>query len=194
MSQLHSRLTSIMSIALVLFLLGLILLIGVLGKELSAYVKENISFSIVLKDALSTTEIKKMQKQLDALPYIKSTTYISKEQAAKELLKFGCKAVLLKGGHLGGNQMVDVLLMAGRTAPRLYSATKVESRNTHGTGCSLSSAIATLLAQGRSLPEAVDGAKTYVREGIRKGKDIEIGSGHGPLNHFFAPIPMKIKE
>ena len=74
-----------MSIALVLFLLGLILLIGVLGKELSAYVKENISFSIVLKDALSTTEIKKMQKQLDALPYIKSTTYISKEQAAKEL-------------------------------------------------------------------------------------------------------------
>lgn len=85
MSQLHSRLTSIMSIALVLFLLGLILLIGVLGKELSAYVKENISFSIVLKDAISTTEIKKMQKQLDALPYIKSTTYISKEQAAKEL-------------------------------------------------------------------------------------------------------------
>ena len=85
MSQLHSRLTSIMSIALVLFLWGLILLIGVLGKELSAYVKENISFSIVLKDALSTTEIKKMQKQLDALPYIKSTTYISKEQAAKEL-------------------------------------------------------------------------------------------------------------
>lgn len=85
MSQLHSRLTSIMSIALVLFLLGLILLIGVLGKELSAYVKENISFSIVLKDALSTTEIKKMQKQLDALPYIKSTIYISKEQAAKEL-------------------------------------------------------------------------------------------------------------
>ena len=61
MSQLHSRLTSIMSIALVLFLLGLILLIGVLGKELSAYVKENISFSIVLKEALSTTEIKKMQ-------------------------------------------------------------------------------------------------------------------------------------
>ncbi len=85
MSQLHSRLTSIISIALVLFLLGLILLIGVLGKELSAYVKENISFSIVLKDALSTTEIKKMQKKLDALPYIKSTTYISKEQAAKEL-------------------------------------------------------------------------------------------------------------
>lgn len=122
------------------------------------------------------------------------STVSDMQQAAKELLKFGCKAVLLKGGHLGGNQMVDVLLMVGRTAPRLYSATKVESRNTHGTGCSLSSAIATLLAQGRSLPEAVDGAKTYVREGIRKGKDIEIGSGHGPLNHFFAPIPMKIKE
>lgn len=85
MSQLHSRLTSIISIALVLFLLGLIFLIGLLGKELSVYVKENISFSIVLKNALSTAEIKQMQKKLDARPYIKSTTYISKEQAAKEL-------------------------------------------------------------------------------------------------------------
>ena len=79
----NSRLTSVISISLVLFLLGLILLIGMLGNKLSVYVKENLSFSIVLKD--NQTEIKKMQKSLDALPFIKSTEYISKEQAAKEL-------------------------------------------------------------------------------------------------------------
>ena len=81
----HSRLTSIISIALVLFLMGLIMLMGLLGNKLSVYVKENLSFSIVLKDNIKETEIKKMQTKLDALPYIKSTAYISKEQAAKEL-------------------------------------------------------------------------------------------------------------
>ncbi len=81
----NSRLTSVISISLVLFLLGLILLIGMLGNRLSVYVKENLSFSIVLKDNQKETEIKKMQKSLDALPFIKSTEYISKEQAAKEL-------------------------------------------------------------------------------------------------------------
>jgi cell division transport system permease protein len=80
-----SRLTSIVSIALVLFLLGLICLFGLLGNKLSEYVKENISFSIILKDNVSDANIKKMQKQLDAKTYIKSTEYISKEQAAKEL-------------------------------------------------------------------------------------------------------------
>ena len=81
----NSRLTSIVSISLVLFLLGLILLMGLLGNKLSAYVKENLSFSIVLKDNQKEADIKKMQSSLDALPFIKSTEYISKEQAIKEL-------------------------------------------------------------------------------------------------------------
>lgn len=81
----HSRLTAIISIALVLFLMGLIMLMGLLGNKLSVYVKENLSFSIVLKDKLKETDIQKMQHKLDALPFIKSTAYISKEQAAKEL-------------------------------------------------------------------------------------------------------------
>lgn len=81
----NSRLTSIISIALVLFLLGLICLLGLLGNKLSEYVKENISFSIVLKDNIKDADIRKMQSQLDARPYIKSTEYISKDQAAKEL-------------------------------------------------------------------------------------------------------------
>lgn len=81
----HSRITSIISISLVLFLLGLIFLIGLLGNELSVYVKENISFSVILKDNQKEAEIKKVQRTLNALPFIKSTEYISKEQAAKEL-------------------------------------------------------------------------------------------------------------
>ncbi|MDH6342211.1 cell division transport system permease protein [Parabacteroides sp. PFB2-12] len=81
----NSRLTSIISIALVLFLLGLIVLMGLLGNQLSAYVKENISFSIVLKDNLREADIRSMQKSLEAKPFIKSTEYISKELAAKEL-------------------------------------------------------------------------------------------------------------
>lgn len=81
----HSRLTSIISIALVLFLLGLILLMGLLGSRLSAYVKENISFSVILRDNQKEADIKGIQKSLNALPFIKSTEYISKEQAAKEL-------------------------------------------------------------------------------------------------------------
>lgn len=81
----NSRLTSIISIALVLFLLGLIFFIGLLGQKLSVYVRENISFSVVLKESSKDADIKKMQKQLDSRPYIKSTEYISKEQAEKEL-------------------------------------------------------------------------------------------------------------
>lgn len=81
----NSRFTSVISIALVLFLLGLIFLMGLMGNRLSVFVKENISFSIVLKDNQKEGDIKKMQKSLDGLPFIKSTEYISKEQAAKEL-------------------------------------------------------------------------------------------------------------
>ncbi|MDD2437947.1 MAG: permease-like cell division protein FtsX [Massilibacteroides sp.] len=81
----NSRLTSVISIALVLFLFGLVFLIGLLGNKLSVYVKENLSFSILLKDNQKESEIKRIQKTLDAQPFIKSTVYISKEQAAREL-------------------------------------------------------------------------------------------------------------
>lgn len=81
----HSRLTSVISISLVLFLLGLIFLMGLLGNKLSVYVKENISFSIVLNDSQKEADIKRMKKNLEAMPFIKSAEYISKAQAAKEL-------------------------------------------------------------------------------------------------------------
>ncbi|WP_080905304.1 ABC transporter permease [Parabacteroides sp. Marseille-P3160] len=81
----NSRLISVVSISLVLFLLGLIFLLGLLGNQLSDYVRENISFSVVLKDAQDESDAVRLQKRLEALPFIKSTEYISKEQAAKEM-------------------------------------------------------------------------------------------------------------
>ncbi len=114
------------------------------------------------------------------------------EIAAPELLKYGCGAALLKGGHLEGGKMCDVLQIAGEEKPHLFVSDKIESKNTHGTGCTLSSAIATFLALGYDMPQAVEHAKAYVTGGIHAGKDIHIGEGHGPLNHFYAPVPMKI--
>lgn len=81
----NSRLTSVISIALVLFLLGLIFLMGIMGDTLSRFVKENITFSVVLKDNIQESDVKRMQKRLETESFIKSTEYISKEQASKEL-------------------------------------------------------------------------------------------------------------
>lgn len=116
------------------------------------------------------------------------------EAASMELLKLGCKAVLLKGGHLEGGKMCDVLQREGEGRPHLFTSDKIESNNTHGTGCTLSSAIATFLALGYDMPQAVERAKAYVTGGIMAGKEIHIGEGHGPLNHFYAPVAMNIRE
>lgn len=112
--------------------------------------------------------------------------------AGKELLGMGCGSVLIKGGHLEGDDMCDVLCSAGVEKPYIFKAGKIDSKNTHGTGCTLSSAIATLLALGHELPEAVSEAKEYVYKGIESGKDVHIGEGHGPLNHFHSPVKMHI--
>ena len=81
----NSRLTSTISISLVLFLLGLIALMGLLANNLSVYVRENIAFSVILKDEMKEVDVKRLQKRLDASDYVKSTEFISKERAAKEL-------------------------------------------------------------------------------------------------------------
>lgn len=114
--------------------------------------------------------------------------------AARCLLQFGSRAVLLKGGHLRGEEMVDVLQEADGQSPTLYSMPKVISRNTHGTGCTLSSAIATYLSIGESMKPAVQKAKDYVYHCLESGKDVQIGTGHGPMNHLHSPIAMRIIE
>lgn len=132
--------------------------------------------------------------EAEALTGKKISTINGMEAAAQELLSFGSQAVLVKGGHLKEEEMCDVLYIKGEAHPRRFSSQKIESRNTHGTGCTLSSAIATYLALGEPLAEAVRKAKAYVYQGILNGKDVHIGEGHGPLNHFFAPVAMQINE
>lgn len=109
------------------------------------------------------------------------------EQAATELSQhYGC-AFLLKGGHLEGDRMTDVLF-DGQT--HHFSSARINTSNLHGTGCTLSSAIATFLGQGNSLPEAVRLAKAYMDKTIKAASQWEIGSGYGPLCHF--PPDLKL--
>ncbi len=112
--------------------------------------------------------------------------------AAKALASSGSKSVLIKGGHLSGEEMTDILWMADEQKIYTYSAKKTHTKNLHGTGCSLSSAIAASLAFGETIPQAVNLAKEYITKAIESGKDIEIGHGNGPVNHFFDPVKLKI--
>jgi hydroxymethylpyrimidine/phosphomethylpyrimidine kinase len=113
------------------------------------------------------------------------------DQAAVDLLAQGARAVLLKGGHLPGDQVVDLLAIPAQPWLRLRSA-RIASRNVHGTGCTLSSAIASYLARGLALPQAVERARGYILEAIRCGAEVQTGQGHGPLCHGHAPLPMVI--
>ena len=109
------------------------------------------------------------------------------EAAARDLLAMGAPAVLLKGGHLPGMEVADLLVTGPGPAQRLVSR-RIESRNTHGTGCTLSSAIASHLALGQPLDRAVALARAYILQAIEQGADVYTGAGHGPLNHGFAPV------
>lgn len=110
------------------------------------------------------------------------------QQAAQELSCRYRTSFLIKGGHLAGNEMCDVLYCKhfppAPSACMLFTHPKIQSHNLHGTGCTLSSAIATFLAHGNSLDTAVCRAKEYINAAILRGKDMKIGQGNGPLWHF----------
>ena len=112
--------------------------------------------------------------------------------AAQELLAMGAKAVLLKGGHLPGDRVSDLLMTAGGLV-HWMRAPRIQTVNTHGTGCTLSSAIAAHLALGFSLPAAVEAARQFVRAALQAGAMVQTGAGSGPLNHGHAPQPMKLR-
>jgi len=101
------------------------------------------------------------------------------KRAGEKLLSLGAKAVLMKGGHLEGDRVVDLLIQAGRIDR--FEDARIASRSTHGTGCTLASAIAAGLAQKMSLADAVARARAYVRDAIATAPGY--GRGHGPLNH-----------
>ena len=106
------------------------------------------------------------------------------ERQGKALLAYGPKAVLMKGGHLESEESPDLLITA--QGLQWYDSPRIDTKNTHGTGCTLSSAIAAQIAKGNSYEEAIRHAKAYVHAAIASADSLHIGSGHGPTHHFHA--------
>jgi len=104
-------------------------------------------------------------------------------QAAADLQALGCRSVLVKGGHLEGAESIDILF-DGRDY-REFSLPRLITQNTHGTGCTLSAAIAALLPQRLDTASAVRDAKAYVSGAIAASGALSVGGGHGPLHHFW---------
>ena len=122
------------------------------------------------------------------------SSYHDKEQAALTLFGYGARAVLLKGGHEDGDQKSDILFINSQSGIEslTFTSETITTRNTRGTGCTLSSAIAAFIARGCDMVEAIREAKNYVAEAIRSGADVEIGGGIGPVNHGFNPKKMLV--
>jgi len=118
------------------------------------------------------------------------------EDAAHELMNMGANAVLIKGGHLDQPNLVDILFVSRQSTKTEIVRPRINTRNLHGTGCTLSSAVACFLAQGYPLKNAVKGAQDFVYQAITHGAEMQISFhpelGHGPVNHFFSPIALKL--
>ena len=121
-------------------------------------------------------------------------TDTSVDDAAQAILRLGVKALLIKGGHAEGNTKTDYLyIYKGEGVKRVeFTAETIDTPNTHGTGCTLSSAIAALLACGNGLEDAVRQAKEYLTEALKAGAGVHVGRGHGPVCHFYADRVMRL--
>ena len=160
-----------------------------LSIEAQETIKENL---IPIADLL-TPNIPEMKALTDS----SLSSLEEKKEAAQQLFNLGAKAILLKGGHEEGEVKTDVLFYKGQQSTdngqqtlSMFTSETVVTKNTHGTGCTLSSAIAAFIARGLSLEDAISEAKNYVTEAIRAGADIKIGKGIGPVNHAFNPQKM----
>ena len=105
------------------------------------------------------------------------------QAALPELMALGARYILLKGGHLAGADSTD--LLAGPEGTQTFAAPRIATTNDHGTGCTLSSAIAALLPH-HDMPEAVERAKAYLHAALAESEALDVGQGHGPVHHFHA--------
>lgn len=115
--------------------------------------------------------------------------HLNAMQTAAVALAAHGNAVLLKGGHLKGEQVFDVLAQRDGSS-EVFASPYIQSSNVHGTGCTLSAAIAAYLALRTSLHEAIVMGRAFIANAIRYGSDVQTGEGNGPLNHFFNPKPL----
>lgn len=140
---------------------------------LATVITPNLPEAGVLLDERAPETLKEMRRAAEKL---------------RELLRGdGQRWVLLKGGHLPASEPIDLLHDGDRMIE--LAAPRIETRNTHGTGCTLSSALATLLARGADVPAAARAAKDYVTEAMRHADALDVGRGHGPLHHFWQLWP-----
>ena len=120
------------------------------------------------------------------------------ESAGRIILNLGCKSVLVKGGHLDiGGKSIDCLIFRDRENEiniEYFESHRINTINTHGTGCTLSSAIATFLGQGLGLKESILRAKRYITFAIESAKNQKLGKGIGPVNHFFDVLKNSSQE
>ena len=160
---------------------------------LSIEAQETIKEKLIPIADLLTPNIPEMKVLTDS----SLSSLEEKKEAAQQLFNLGAKAILLKGGHEEGDLKTDFLFYKGQQSTdnvqqtlSMFTSETVVTKNTHGTGCTLSSAIAAFMARGFALEDAVREAKNYVTEAIRAGADVNIGNGIGPVNHAFNPQKM----
>ena len=150
---------------------------------LGIFVKELLPLSTLLTPNIPEAEI---------LAGMKINNKEDIMKAAEAICQLGCKHVLIKGGHTEGTEKIDYLFEDGKPVTS-YRGISVNTRNTHGTGCTLSSAITSYLAREMDMNTAIAMAKTYLSGAILAGKDVQIGEGHGPVNHFYEPKSLFTK-
>lgn len=157
---------------------------------------------LIAQDAIDTlvlqllplaTIVTPNKMEAECLAGMKISSYESLFEAGERILAKGARAVLIKGGHFHADMMIDYLFESNGTPPQRFSAQIVATANTHGTGCTLSSAIASYLAMGNSLVEAVGLAKMYLSRALAAGAGADCWLGHGPVNHLFDPRPLSLK-
>lgn len=147
---------------------------------------------LLKRDAIDTLKANLVPLALLITPNLPEAAALSGEPEARDevamarqgaaILKLGAQAVLVKGGHFEGSEAIDLLI--GHDGMHRLAAPRIATKNTHGTGCTLSSAIAAGLARGMTLHDAVLLGKKYVSGAIAASGEIEIGGGHGPVHHF----------
>jgi hydroxymethylpyrimidine/phosphomethylpyrimidine kinase len=140
---------------------------------------ESLRTKLIPRASLITPNLPEAAALLDE-PVAESEAAI--ESQGKRLLAMGCRAVLIKGGHGQGAESIDYLI--GDEGSIALAAPRIVTKNTHGTGCSLSSAIAAGLAKGENMETAVRHAKTWVSAAIAAADHLDVGHGHGPIHHF----------
>jgi hydroxymethylpyrimidine/phosphomethylpyrimidine kinase len=146
---------------------------------LAAEAAEALRTTLIPRASLITPNLPEAAALLDE-PVAVSEADI--ERQGRRLLSMGCAAVLIKGGHREGAESIDYLVRGGGTVA--LTAPRIATKNTHGTGCSLSSAIAAGLAKGEEMETAVRNAKTFISAAIAAADRFSVGHGHGPIHHF----------